>query len=428
MGEDIVLNVGEIKNALEDLAYTKGADIEKCIEAGLTNQEFIDVVIYLTSEIRLLYALEEQVGNIKNNDEQEWKMELSAFLRELGCPYRDLTEGDVSDRFNSSSSRGILLEFLCSELMAAKISISNKPQNAMHIKVEESETARELKIMLLALGFPKPPDNISSLQLFEKVNNKVRESYSRAPEILRSKPIFIGDLTSTQWNQLEEIQTHLSADYSLRRRMLLTRLDATVQSFSWSEKVQQREGEIAVLYNKLRSVLQDKPRVGIPDLLAAREDAAIMEKVCSSNSRAHTQTSLNKVMIGEVPDRGGRTDTMTAPPPEMPGWSQRQPDQGRGGGRGGGYQGGGGRGGGYQGGGGRGGGYQGGGGRGGYHDGRGDGHQGGGYQGAGGGHHGGGGGGGGRGYQGRGGGGRGGGRVQGAGWSGGRVGYRGDAN
>ncbi len=28
-----------------------------------------------------------------------------------------------------------------------------------------------------------------------------------------------------------------------------------------------------------------------------REDAAIMEKVCSSNSRAHTQTSLNKVVI-----------------------------------------------------------------------------------------------------------------------------------
>jgi len=39
----------------------------------------------------------------------------------------------------SSSSRGILLEFLCSELMAAKISISNKPQNAMHIKVEVSQ-------------------------------------------------------------------------------------------------------------------------------------------------------------------------------------------------------------------------------------------------------------------------------------------------
>ena len=50
-----------------------------------------------------------------------------------------------------------------------------------------------------------------------------------------------------------------------------------------------------------------------------------------------------------MPDRGGRTETMSAPPPEMPSWAQRQPDQGgRGGGRGrggGGYQGGGGRGG-----------------------------------------------------------------------------------
>jgi len=42
--------------------------------------------------------------------------------------------------------------------------------NAIYFDFQESETARELKIMLLALGFPKPPDNISSLQLFEKVS------------------------------------------------------------------------------------------------------------------------------------------------------------------------------------------------------------------------------------------------------------------
>ena len=58
-------------------------------------------------------------------------------------------------------------------------------------------------------------------------------------------------------------------------------------------------------------------------------------------------------MIGAVPDRGGRTDTMQAPPPEMPSWTQRKPDQG-GGGRGG-YQGGRGAGGHQGGGGGRGG-------------------------------------------------------------------------
>ena len=39
-------------------------------------------------------------------------MELSAFLRELGCPYRDLTEGDVSDRFNSRYKRGVYCIYL----------------------------------------------------------------------------------------------------------------------------------------------------------------------------------------------------------------------------------------------------------------------------------------------------------------------------
>merc|ERR1711994_310748 len=109
--------------------------------------------------------------------------------------------------------------------------------------------------------------------------------------------------------------------------------------------------------------MADTPAVAVAYLLAARGDTAVVEKVSSARARQNTRTSLNKVLIGAVPDRGGRTESMQAPPPEMPSWQQRQPDQGRGGGRG--HRGGGGRGGGrdqkagYQGG---GGGYQGGGG------------------------------------------------------------------
>jgi hypothetical protein len=35
--------------------------------------------------------------------------------------------------------------------------------------VQESPTAAALKAMMLTLGFPKPPDNITALQLFDKV-------------------------------------------------------------------------------------------------------------------------------------------------------------------------------------------------------------------------------------------------------------------
>merc|ERR1719270_625014 len=134
--------------------------------------------------------------------------------------------------------------------------------------------------------------------------------------------------------------------------------------------------------------MSDTPGVTVSDLLAAREDDAIIEAVSGSGARQHTRTSINKVLIGAVPDRGGRTETMAAPPPEMPSWQQRQPDQGRGGGRGGHGRGGGrgrdfspkGQRGGYQ---GQGGGYQG---QSGGYQGQGGGYQGqgGGYQGQGG--------------------------------------------
>lgn len=323
----------EIQDSLEDLGYNdKVSELNKSVTDGFSNPELTGLVSQLVTELQQLAGTEEGLNPLKpGGDIQEWKMELSSFLRELGCPYKDLTEGDVSARFTTRKSRLMLLDFLISELMSEKINLANKPRDTMNINMEESATAGALKAMLLALGFPKPPDNITSLQLFEKVNGKVREMHSKAPEKLIGKPIFDGKLSQNQWEMLEEIQAELNDEYSLRRKMLLTRLDATVQSFTWSDRIKAREGEVAGMYGRLREVLTVKPCVGIPDLLAAREDAAIVEKVSSVKTRAHTKTSLNKVLIGAVPDRGGRTDTMHAPPPEMPSWAQRQPDQGRGG-------------------------------------------------------------------------------------------------
>ena len=37
----------------------------------------------------------------------------------------------------------------------------------------------------------------------------------------------------------------------------------------------------------------------------------------------HNNNNNQQVLIGGVPDRGGRTLEMAAPPPEMPGWTQR---------------------------------------------------------------------------------------------------------
>jgi hypothetical protein len=296
MGDEEHQMLEELQDSLEDIGYTKIEDVAACVSKGLDSQDFIDLVSHLAEKIKDIEKLEEGVGIYKpGDDSQGWKMEVSSYLRELGCPYSSLIEEDVSTRFASQKSRLMLVNYLISELMASQMTAVNKPKDSLHIKVEESPTARSLKAMLLALGFPKPPENITPLQLFDKVQTKVKEAQSRAPKELINKPIFTKQLSAKQWNELEGLETALNAEYTIRRKMLLTRLDATVQSFSWSDRMKGREGEIAETFSKIRSGMKDKPNVGLPDLLAAREDALIVEKVSSKKTRTHTQTSLNKV-------------------------------------------------------------------------------------------------------------------------------------
>jgi hypothetical protein len=39
------------------------------------------------------------------------------------------------------------------------------------------------------------------------------------------------------------------------------------------------------------------------------------------------RSKLHKILIGKVPDRGGRTGELQPPPPEMPAFMQRQQQQ-----------------------------------------------------------------------------------------------------
>ena len=52
-----------------------------------------------------------------------------------------------------------------------------------------------------------------------------------------SRPIVKEPLSTEQWAELEKINDALTQDYTVRRRMLLKRADVTVQSFTWSGKM-----------------------------------------------------------------------------------------------------------------------------------------------------------------------------------------------
>ncbi|XP_071450328.1 protein FAM98B [Hetaerina americana] len=415
----------DILDALEDIGYTgpmlEDGALEKAVEGGPKSIEYTELVSWLSNELKTLCKLEEHINAITSpEDSSSFVMEVSSFLKELGCPHKSLTEGHLSERLTTKVSRILFLEFLVCELEAARMIKVKKPndEKGMQVELKESSTASDLKAMLIALKFPKPPSNITSSMLFGKMEQKVKEVVDKAPAGLVGKPLFFGTLSDKQWHTLMGIQQELHEEYRMRREMLIKRLDVTIQSFLWSERAKSQEDRIAQIFQSKRARLRVEPTVELSHLLAAREDLAILEKTSCASVRKNTQSQINKVIIGKVPDRGGRPSEQQPPPPEMPSWQQRPSDGGRGGGRGGGGGGGGGR---VQGGwsqGGRGGGQGGGGGAGGYQGGGGHQGGGGGYQGGGGSGYQGGGGGGGGGYQGGGGGG-------GGGYQGGGGGYQG---
>lgn len=57
------------------------------------------------------------------------------------------------------------------------------------------------------------------------------------------------------------------------------------------------------IYHDKRRLLKVDPDVDIADLLAAREDLAIIEKTSSVSVRKNTRSQLNKVIIGSVSSR-----------------------------------------------------------------------------------------------------------------------------
>ncbi|CAG0878683.1 unnamed protein product [Darwinula stevensoni] len=293
----------DILDSLDDLGceLIQGGDgIEKALESGPKDPLYTKLVEWLSLELKALCDLEDHVNAITEaEDSSSFLLELSSFLKELGCPHKTLMEGPVNKRLASREDRLILLDFLTTELQAARMIHVNKgtEDRSMHVAVEESPTAADLKKILVSLGFSKPPPNVTPQQLFGKVETKVKEVASKAKV---GNPLFSGVLSDKQWHMLEELQKQMDKEYRIRREMLLKRLDVTILSFKWAENAKAREDEIQNIYAPRRGKLTTIPDVTLGDLLAAREDLAYIEKTSSASVRKNTSTPLNKVVIGRT--------------------------------------------------------------------------------------------------------------------------------
>ncbi|KAK0144891.1 Protein FAM98A [Merluccius polli] len=352
--------------------------LEAAVTGGAASPEFTKVCAWIVSELRLYCKLEEDVHATNCPSEADsFQLEMSGLLSELACPYSVLTSGDVSQRLLNKTSCCLLLTFLVSELEASRMILVTKPQKAARdLGTSGTPMFLELKGICVTLGMSKPPANITMFQFFSGIEKKLKEAVSRVPATHIGDPLMKKPLGPVHWEKVEALNQALVNEYEVRRKMLLKRLDVTVQSFGWSDRAKTHAEKMKKVYHPLRAVLSAQSKVSVGHLFAARDDLSKIQRTSSGKIREKTACAINKVLMGRVPDRGGRPCEIEAPPPEMPSWQKRQDGpQGGGGHYGGGGGGRGGRGGYDQGGrggyerGGGGGGYErGGGGGGGYGD------------------------------------------------------------
>ncbi|CAM4646829.1 unnamed protein product [Leuciscus chuanchicus] len=322
----------DILDSLEDLGYQgplleEGA-LETAVTGGAASPEFTKVCAWLVSELKLYCKLEENVQATNCPSEAEgFQLEMSGLLSELCCPYPALITGEVTKRLLNANNCLLLLGFLISELESSRMSLVNHPQK----KAQESNVFIELKGICMALGMSKPPANITMFQFFSGIEKKLKEALSKVPPSHIGEPLLKKPLGPVHWEKIEAINQALVNEYEVRRKMLLKRLDVTVQSFGWSGRAKTHADKLSKVYQPLRVALAAKTRVSVAHLFAAREDLSKILRTSSGHIREKTACAINKTLPPALPGghRGvSRLAGRHNPSSVLPGKaSRRHPEQ-----------------------------------------------------------------------------------------------------
>ncbi|XP_076823191.1 protein FAM98A-like [Clavelina lepadiformis] len=330
----------DVLDALDDIGcpteLKNEAELVEVVKLGVSSPQFTGLISLLTSELRSFYNLDEIVNPTTGDEDKEnFLFEISSFLSEYGCPYKELVSGVLASRLQKKEDCLSLLLFLTSEVQAAKMYFHKHPPSGAENETDSinNDMFNQLKRICIALRMSKPPDNIGLEKFFSGIQIKLTESVKNTPAKYLSQPVIKQQMGPAHWEKLEAINSALTSEYKTRRFMLLKRVDVTLASFNWSDRAKAKLNEIAEAYQKKRRSFSVNPTITLSHLLAARDD---LSQVCKTSSGPTRHAcAINKVLMGKVPDRGGRTNEVAPPPPEMPSWQKRQDGGGYGqGGRG----------------------------------------------------------------------------------------------
>ncbi|XP_023988408.1 protein FAM98C isoform X3 [Physeter macrocephalus] len=247
---------------------------------------------------------------------------LAAELATLGALERQREEGTEA----LSAGDG----FLCSEVQAARLLLlqsrldPSPEQSGVEGAEEGSGLVQEMVLTLQALGLPRPMPGTPASQLLRDLHAKIAELLPSLPAG-SLQPLLSYPLDAPRWEALESLYQSLRDQYCCRRCLLLKRLDLTTSAFHWSDRAEAQGEAMKAALIPIREALTPESDVSIAHVLAARADLSRLVPATSKTARRGTCCAIHKVLMGSVPDRGGRPNELEAP---MPSWQSRREDGG----------------------------------------------------------------------------------------------------
>ncbi|XP_011304753.1 protein FAM98A isoform X2 [Fopius arisanus] len=188
----------DLLECLQNMGYEgpllDSSRFDEALKKGAKSTDFTSLVAWLSEQLSIFGNFEERVHPTSSpEDSSSFLLELSTFLKELGCVNTQFMSGNLNQRLATRDERMLLLEYLIQELMASKIIEAKKPDagSKLQVTIHESDTAKCLKDMSIALEFGKPPDTITAGQLFNKLQGKLKTVVTSAPKDLIGKPLII---------------------------------------------------------------------------------------------------------------------------------------------------------------------------------------------------------------------------------------------
>ena len=309
-----------------------------------------DIPLWATDEGEFLriagvlhdFLISSQVQNKSIRDAQHASKSFQAALllfKTRGCPYPLSDPNKLTNNAFNNYNATTILDFLTTDVQVQrvyKIRMYNK-KHATSNKTARKDTGktgasknsadttginqdltrncleRICTHFRISVKKDKKDEQLSMSEMLNMLQSKVKSLKRKLPSdyfdqsrrLLKRSAQTPEDLST-----LADISQAMRSDYDVRRAMLLKRLDVTIQSFLWSDKVVGQEDDLLNAIDPLIEQLKEsRPVINPKKIFEATP--SLREEQEIRVTEASLSSSVKGVIIGSVPDRGGRANEVS---------------------------------------------------------------------------------------------------------------------